>query len=443
MYSTTHCVFLGSVPLETLPKKRSGERPNYKKIMKTLLINIKELLQVRDANVKKVSGSEMKLLPSIKNAYLLIENELITDFGTMDQCPNNTVDLVIDVSGKMVLPSWCDSHTHLVYAGNREQEFVNRINGMSYEDIANNGGGILNSAKKLNETTENELFEQSKVRLEEVIKMGTGAIEIKSGYGLTVDGELKMLRVIKRLAAEYAIKIKATFLGAHAFPDEYKDNRDGYVELICNEMIPIIAEQKLADFIDVFCENGYYSAQQADKILKTGIKYGLIPKMHVNQFTSCDGIAVGVNNNALTLDHLEILTDDDLELLKKSITMPVALPSCSFFLGIPFTPARKIIDTNLALAIASDYNPGSSPSGNMNFVVAAACIKMKMTPEEAINAATINGAFAMGIQDTHGSITGGKVANLIVTKNIQSIYEIPYSFGNILIDSVILNGILQ
>ena len=411
--------------------------------MKTLLINIKELLQIREKSIDKVAGAAMSEVPSIKNAYLLLENELIADFGTMNHCPNSAVDLVIDVTGKMVLPSWCDSHTHLVYAGNREQEFVDRINGLTYEEIANKGGGILNSAKKLNETTENELFEQSKVRLEEVIKMGTGAIEIKSGYGLTVDGELKMLRVIKRLAAEYAIKIKATFLGAHAFPDEYKDNRDGYVALICNEMIPIIAEQKLADFIDVFCENGYYSAQQADKILKTGIKYGLIPKMHVNQFTSCDGIAVGVNNNALTLDHLEILTDNDLELLKKSISMPVALPSCSFFLSIPFTPARKIINANLALAIASDYNPGSSPSGNMNFVVATACIKMKMTPEEAINAATINGAFAMGIQDTHGSITVGKVANLIITKNIQSIYEIPYSFGNVLIDSVILNGTMQ
>jgi imidazolonepropionase len=409
--------------------------------MKTLFINIKELLQVRDANVKKVSGSEMKLLPSIKNAYLLIEDELIADFGTMGQCPNSTVDLVIDVLGKMVLPSWCDSHTHLVYAGNREQEFVNRINGMSYEDIAKNGGGILNSAKKLNETTEDELFKQSKVRLEEVIKMGTGAIEIKSGYGLTVDGELKMLRVIKRLATEYAITIKATFLGAHAFPDQYKDNRDGYVALICNEMIPIIADQKLANFIDVFCENGYFSVAQTDTILKAGIKHGLVPKIHVNQFNAIGGVAIGAKNNALTVDHLEVLTDADLEVLKNYETMAVALPGCSFFLGIDYTPARKLIDSGLGIALASDFNPGSAPSGNMNFVVDAACIKMKMTPEEAINAATINGAYAMNCSNTHGSITIGKMANLIVTKPLNSYYELPYYFGNQLIDSVFLKGI--
>lgn len=408
--------------------------------MKTLLVNIKELLQIRDLDVKKVSGLEMKVLPSIKNAYLLIENELIADFGLMENCPNEMVDLVIDASGKTVLPSWCDSHTHLVYAGNREQEFVNRIHGMRYEEIANNGGGILNSAKKLNNTSENELFSQSKKRLEDLIKMGTGAVEIKSGYGLTLDGELKMLRVIKKLAATYSIKIKATFLGAHAFPSKYKDNQEGYVDLICNEMIPKIADEKLADFIDVFCEKGYFTPEQTDKILKVGLYYGLTPKIHVNQFNSVGGIAIGTQNNALTVDHLEVLTEEDLEILKKSETMAVALPGCSFFLSIPYTPARKIIDSGLALAVATDFNPGSSPSGNMNFVVAAACIKMKMTPEEAINAATINGAFAMGIHETHGSITVGKTANLIVTKPLNSFYEIPYYYGNQLIETIILKG---
>ncbi len=410
--------------------------------MKTLLINIKELLQIRSLAVKKVVGLDMKVLPSLKNAYVLLEDELILDFGLMENCPNKGVDLVIDAAGKMVLPSWCDSHTHLVYAGNREQEFVDRINGMSYEEIANNGGGILNSARKLNKISENELFEQSKMRLEEVIKMGTGAIEIKSGYGLTISGELKMLRVIRQLSIAYCIKIKATFLGAHAFPAEFKDNHEGYVNLICTEMIPKIAEQKLADFIDVFCEEGYFNVAQTNKILKAGIQHGLVPKIHVNQFNAIGGIAVAAKNNALTVDHLEVLTRNDLAVLKNCDTMAVALPSCSFFLGIDYTPARTIIDAGLGLALASDFNPGSSPSGNMNFVVATACIKMKMTPEEAINAATINGAYAMNISETHGSITIGKVANLIITKPLNSYYEIPYYFGNQLIDSVILKGIV-
>ena len=408
--------------------------------MKTLLVNIKELLQIRDASEKKVSGAAMADLPYLKNAYLLIENELIADFGLMENCPNGAVDLVIDATGKIVLPSWCDSHTHLVYAGSRADEFVNRIKGMSYEDIANAGGGILNSAVKLNQISENELFEQSKKRLEELIKMGTGAVEIKSGYGLTVEGELKMLRVIRKLSQCYDVKIKATFLGAHAFPSEYKDNHDGYVDLICNEMIPKIAAEKLADFIDVFCEKGYFSVEQTDRILKAGRAHGLIAKIHVNQFNSIGGVEIGINNNALTVDHLEILTNEDLEQLKKSATMPVALPGCSFFLSIPFTPARKIIDAGLALAIASDFNPGSTPSGNMNLMVSMACIKLHMTPEEAINAATINGAYAMNISDTHGTISIGKVANLVVTKPLNSFYEIPYYYGNQLIDSIFLNG---
>lgn len=408
--------------------------------MKILLINIKELLQVRDNSVKKVVGPLMKILPTIKNAFLLIENELIADFGLMENCPDVAADLIIDVTGKMVLPSWCDSHTHLVYAGNREHEFVNRINGMTYEQIADNGGGILNSATKLNETSENELFEQSKTRLEAVIKMGTGAIEIKSGYGLTLEGELKMLRVIKRLAAEYSIVIKATFLGAHAFPDKYKSNHDDYVDLICNEMIPKIASEKLADFIDVFCEKGYFTVNQTDKILKTGIQYGLVPKIHVNQFNAIGGIEIAAKNNALTVDHLEVLTENDLNILKNCNTMAVALPGCSFFLSIPYTPARTIIDANLGLALATDFNPGSAPSGNMNFVVAAACIKMNMTPEEALNAATINGAYAMALSDTVGSITVGKIANLFITKPLNSFYEIPYNFGNNFIETIILRG---
>jgi imidazolonepropionase len=408
--------------------------------MKTLFINIKELLQIRDPEIRKVSGAEMATLPSIKNAFLIIENELIADFGSMNDCPNSDFEHVIDVEGKIILPAWCDSHTHIVYAGNREGEFVDRINGKSYEEIANNGGGILNSAKKLQETTEDELYNQSKIRLEEVMLLGTGAVEIKSGYGLTVEAELKILQVIKRLSDDYPIKIKATFLGAHAFPLEYKDNHFGYIDLIINEMIPKIATENLAEYIDVFCETGYFSVEETDKILKAGIQFGLIPKIHVNQFNAIGGVEIGVKNKALTVDHLEVITENDIEFLKNSDTMPVALPSCSYFLSIPYTPARQMITAGLPLALATDFNPGSTPSGNMNFVVATACIKMKMTPEEAINAATINGAYAMGIEKTHGSLTIGKVANLIITKPLNSYYQLPYSFGSNLIESVIING---
>lgn len=408
--------------------------------MKTIIINIKELIQIREALITKVSGSEMAILPSLKNAFLVFENDLITDFGLMENFPKNKFDKIIDAKGKVVLPAWCDSHTHIVYAGNREQEFVDRINGMTYEEIANRGGGILNSAKKLNETSEEEIYNQSKKRLEEVMHLGTGAIEIKSGYGLTVESELKMLRVIKKLSQNYKIKIKATFLGAHTFPLDFKDNHQGYIDVIINEMLPKIAAENLADYIDVFCETGYFSVNEMEELLKAGKKYGLIPKVHVNQFNSIEGIKTAVENNALTVDHLEILSDDDLEILKNSQTMPVALPSCSYFLGIPYTPARKIIDAGLPLALATDFNPGSTPSGNMNFVVATACIKMKMTPEEAINAATINGAYAMGIEKEYGSITLGKKANLIISKEVNSFYELPYAFGSNLIDSVIING---
>lgn len=408
--------------------------------MQTLIINIKELIQIREKDIQKVSGKEMAELPLLKNAFLLIENDIIADFGLMDDCPALPDANIIDASGKVVLPTWCDSHTHLVYAGNRVQEFVDRINGLSYEEIANRGGGILNSAQKLNETGEEEIYEQSGLRLEEVMKLGTGAIEIKSGYGLTVEGEIKMLRVIKRLAQNYPIKIKATFLGAHAFPKEYKENHSGYIDLIINEMLPKIAQEKLADYIDAFLETGYFSVEETERIMEAGKKYGLRSKIHVNQFTAINGIAACVKHNALSVDHLEIVTDDDIEVLKQAETMPVALPSCSYFISIPYTPARKMIEAGLPIALATDYNPGTTPSGNMNFVVATACIKMKMTPEEAINAATINGAYAMGISATHGSITKGKKANIIITKPIHSFYQLPYEFGSNLIEKVIIAG---
>ena len=408
--------------------------------MKTLIINIQELLQIRDSSIIKVSGAEMAQLPSIKNAYLIIENDLINDFGEMNDCPEGNYEKVIDAVGKVILPTWCDSHTHLVYAGNREQEFVDRINGMTYEEIANRGGGILNSAKKLQETSEEELYNQSKVRLEEVMRLGTGAIEIKSGYGLTVDAELKILRVIKKLAKNYSIQIKATFLGAHAFPLEYKENHTGYIDLIINEMLPKIVQENLAEFIDVFCETGYFSVEETDRIILAGKQFGLKSKIHVNQFNAIGGVQVAVKNNALSVDHLEIITNEDIETLKLSETIPVALPSCSYFLSIPYTPVREMMTAGLPIALATDFNPGSTPSGNMNFVVATACIKMKMTPEEAINAATLNGAYAMGISQTHGSITVGKKANLIITKPISSYYQLPYAFGSNLIESVMING---
>jgi len=408
--------------------------------MALLITNIKELLQVRDTPTDKLSGSEMATLPTLNNAWLLMQNDTITGYGTMETCPADFSGEIIDATGKTVLPTWCDSHTHLVYAGNREQEFVDRINGLSYKEIANRGGGILNSAKRLNETHEDELYEQSRKRLEEVMQLGTGAIEIKSGYGLTVEGELKMLRVIKRLRENYPVAIKATFLGAHAFPTEYKENHTAYIDLIINEMLPAIASEGLADYIDAFCETGYFSVAETERIMEAGKQYGLEAKIHVNQFTAIDGIAACVKHNALSVDHLEIVTDDDIEALKESRTMPVALPTCSFFISIPYTPARQLLNAGLPLALATDYNPGTTPSGNMNLVVATACIKMKMTPEEAINAATINGAYAMGLSQTHGSITKGKAASVIITKPLNSYYELPYAFGSNLIDTVILNG---
>ncbi len=408
--------------------------------MKKLLVNIKQLIQVRENAPLKVSGKEMANLPVIENAWLYIEHDKIVDFGTMDQPHNYDSFKTFDCSGKIVLPAWCDSHSHIVYAGNREQEFIDRINGLTYEEIANRGGGILNSAKKLQETSEKSLYIQSEQRLKEVMRLGTGALEIKSGYGLTVEAELKMLRVAKKLAENYPITIKTTFLGAHAIPTEFKGNKSGYLDLICNKMLPKIAKEKLANFIDIFCEEGYFSVEDTDRILTAGKKYKLRPKIHVNQFNAIGGVAMGVKHNALSIDHLEVLTDADIEAIKGSETMPVALPSCSYFLSIPYTPGRKIIEAGLPLALATDYNPGSTPSGNMNFVVSTACIKMKLTPAEAINAATINGAYAMGLSKTHGSITKGKKANVIITKKIPSYGYLPYAFGSNLIDTVFING---
>ena len=408
--------------------------------MKILIQNIQQLLQIREPSVSWIAGKDMKNLPSIENAWLLIEDDLISDFGAMDTFPNVDVDEFIDATGKIVLPTWCDSHTHLVYAGNREQEFVNRINGMSYHEIAENGGGILNSAKKLQDTSEEDLYNQSVDRLKEVMQMGTGAIEIKSGYGLTPEAEMKMLRVAKKLGEDFPITVRTTFLGAHAVPSEYKENKSGYIDLIVNEMLPKIASEKLASYVDVFCEEGYFSVADTERILSEAKKYNLIPKIHVNQFTILGGIALGVKYDALSVDHLEVLDQDDINALQGSKTMPVALPSCSYFLSIPYTPGRDLIDAGLPLALATDYNPGSTPSGNMNFVVATACIKMKLTPEEAINAATLNGAYAMGLEKTHGSITRGKKANVMITKEIPSYGYLPYAFGSNLIDSVIING---
>jgi len=406
-----------------------------------LLINIKNLLQVRDLETSYVSGKEMSVIPSIKSAYLLIDNGIIKDFGEMKNSPKNLENFnIVDCKGKMVLPSWCDSHTHIVYAGNRSNEFIDRIKGLSYNEIANNGGGILNSVDILRNTNKEDLLKQSSNRIKDVINQGTGAIEIKSGYGLNMQSEKKMLQVISKIKKQNDIIVKSTFLGAHAFPREFTNNKKGYIDLIVNRMMPEYYEARLLDYVDIFCEKGYFNIEQSESILSRAKELGIKSKIHVNQFNSFGGIKLALKYNALSVDHLEVLTDQDLIDLKGGSTIPVALPTCSYFLGINYTPARKIIDNGLPLAIASDYNPGSSPSGNMNFVVSTACIKMKLTAEEAINAATINGAYAMGISDKVGSITKGKIANLIVTENISSINEIPYSFGSKKISKVILAG---
>jgi imidazolonepropionase len=409
--------------------------------MTTLIINIKQLFGVRQEN-KLLRGKELAELPTIENVYLIIEDGLIAEYGRMEEIENrkSKIKNSIDASGQFILPAWCDSHTHLVFAASREEEFVDKIKGMSYAEIAAKGGGILNSAKKLNETSEVELFNLSWKRLEEISRLGTAAVEIKSGYGLTVEGELKILRVIKRLKEKSNLLIKSTFLGAHTYPLEYKENHQGYIDLIINEMLPVIAREKLAAYIDVFCEKGFFSPEETETICRAGMSYGLKPKIHANQLNASGGVEVGIKLNAVSVDHLETMNEKTIELLATSKTIGTLLPTAAFFLGMPFQPARKLIDAGCAIAIASDFNPGSSPSGNMNLVVAMSCIGMKMLPEEAINAATLNGAYAMELEKQAGSISTGKKANLIFTKPIPSLAYLPYSFGTNLIDKVMING---
>ncbi len=410
--------------------------------LKLLLQNIKQLVQIREESCLFVAGEHMKTLPVLENAFLVSENGIITNYGDTKDAPDASLfDKVIDCSGKLVLPSWCDSHTHLVFAGSRENEFRDRIEGYSYQEIAKRGGGILNSVKKLRNTSEEQLYKEAANRLEDLILKGTGAIEIKSGYGLETEAELKMLRVIKILKQNYPVPIKATFLGAHAVPEEFKGQKHEYLTVIIKEMLPKVDEQQLADFIDIFCEKGYFSVKNVLKLLDAAAAYNLQGKIHVNQFSILGGVKAACHLNAKSVDHLEQLNREDLYALKNSNTMPVALPGCSFFLSIPYTPARIMIDEGLPLAIASDYNPGSAPSGNMNFIVSLACIKLQMTPEEAINAATLNGAYAMSLEKSCGSITKGKFANLIITKKMDHYNFIPYSFGNNCIEQVILKGV--
>lgn len=411
-----------------------------------LLKNIKSLVQVREAEVLKVCGADMKSLPCIENAWLAIDNGIIADFGGMEDFPGieDWKGLeIIDCEGKLVLPCYADSHTHIVYAGNREGEFVDRINGLSYEEIFERGGGILNSSKRLNDATEDELFDQAMIRLKEVISQGTGSIEIKSGYGLSTDSELKMLRVIKRIKDLNLIPVKSTFLGAHALPLDFKTNKAGYIDLIINDMLPKIASENLADYIDVFCEQNYFTPKETTQILEAGKKHGLIPKVHAEQLSHSGGIQTGVKCGAISVDHLEYCNDEDIEALKNSDTMPTVLPGAAFFLSLPLPPARKMIDAGLPIAFASDFNPGSSPSGNMNLMMSLGCVQYKLTPEEVINACTLNSAYAMNLSHEVGSITLGKKANFFITKPISSYAFIPYSFGSNLIESVYLNGVKQ
>lgn len=412
-------------------------------MQKLLIKNIQSLVQVRENAPETVAGHAMNELPCVNNAWLAAEDGIIVDFGSMENWSgiSDWTNLeVIDANEGTVLPTWCDSHTHLVYAGSREEEFADRIRGLSYEEIALKGGGILNSAKKLRATSENELFESALARLDEVISLGTGAIEIKSGYGLDMESELKMLRVIRRLKERGPIEVKATFLGAHAVPDEFKNDKNGYVDFLIGKLMPEIEKEKLADYCDVFCERNYFTEDDSIKILEAAKKHGMIPKVHANQLSNSGGVQAGVKTGAISVDHLEYIGDEEISLLKNSKTMPTLLPGAQFFLGLPAPPARKMIDEGLPIAVASDYNPGSCPSGNMNQMISLLCINYKMTPEEAINAATINSAYAIGLSKTHGSISIGKKANLIITKPISSIALLPYSFGSNMIENVIING---
>lgn len=411
--------------------------------MSTILIkNIAQLVQVASTDQAPdlpLRGDQLSHLPTLANAWLLIRGERIEDFGQMDQCPERA-DQIIDATGKMVFPSWCDSHSHLVFAASREQEFVYRIQGLSYAEIAAKGGGILNSAKRLRETPEPQLFEQAWERLQKVKSYGTGALEIKSGYGLSYDSELKMLRVIQKLKQASDLAIKATFLGAHALPLAYKTDRKAYLDLVLNKMLPQIADEGLADYIDVFCEKGFYSVEEAEQIMEAGQRYGLQAKIHTNQFNCMGGIEAAVKHKALSVDHLEVVNEAEMACLSGTNTIATLLPSAPFFLNDHYPPARKLIDAGVAVAIASDYNPGTTPSGRMSFVVSLACIKMKMLPEEAINAATINGAYAMDLSADYGSIAKGKIANLFMTKQIPSLAYLPYAFGDDLVEKVLLKG---
>lgn len=409
--------------------------------MSFLITNIKQLIGVR-TDYKLLRGEELAELPLIDNAYLVLDGERIADFGRMEDLKDDPeyYNDTYDAAGGSILPTWCDSHTHLVFAASRENEFVDKLKGASYAEIAAKGGGILNSAAKLNGTSEDELFELASERLKNLMRLGTGAIEIKSGYGLTLEGELKMLRVIKRLKEKSPIPIKSTFLGAHAFPQEFKDNKQAYVNLVINEMLPAIANEELADFIDVFCEEGFFTPEQTETICNAGKNFGLKPKIHANQLNVSGGVQAGINVNAVSVDHLESMDDDAINALSQSSTIGTLLPTAAFYLRIPYQEARKMIDAGCAIALASDFNPGSSPSGNMNFVVALSCIQLKMLPEEAINAATINGAYAMELENEVGSITIGKKANFILTKPISSIAYLPYAFGDNHIHKVMLAG---
>lgn len=409
--------------------------------MAILIKNIKSLINIDYEPRKWAAGKDMQKLKTLENAYLITEEEKILDFGEMKNLDQNKFDgEIIDATGKMVFPSFCDSHTHLVYAGSREIEYGDKIRGLSYEEIAKRGGGILNSAKLLHNTSEDSLYEQALKRINEIIEFGTGAVEIKSGYGLTVEDEIKMLRVIKRLKETTPITIKSTFLGAHAVPAEYKEKQDEYVDMVINEMIPMVAAEDLADYIDVFCDKGFFTVEQTDRILMAGMKYGLRPKIHANELDYSGGIQVGVKYNALSVDHLEFTGDDEIKSLLDSDTMPTLLPGAAFFLGMVDPPVRKMIEAGLPIALASDYNPGSSPSGNMKFIMSLGTIKLRMLPEEVINAATLNGAYAMGLEEELGSIAKGKRANLYITKEISTYEFMPYAYTSNLIDQLILNG---
>lgn len=407
-----------------------------------LITNIGSLVGLHQTATVVLRGQQMQELPVLGNAWLLCEDGKIADFGKMDQLPEQLPNSLLtqDARGGFVFPSWCDSHTHIVFAAAREEEFVMKIQGRSYEDIAAAGGGILNSARKLQQASENELYDSAAQRLTDMIRQGTGAVEIKSGYGLSTASELKMLKVIRRLKNTFQIPVKASFLAAHAYPTEYKDNHEGYLKLIIDEMLPEIAGEGLADYIDVFCEQGFFSVDDTDRLLQAGARYGLKPKIHANQLSVSGGAQIGVKHHALSVDHLEVTDEAVIESLKKSNTIATLLPSCSFYLNIPFANARGLMNANIPVALASDYNPGSTPSGNMNLVLSLACIKLRMRPEEAINAATLNGAAAMELVGELGSIARGKKANLCITRPMSSLAFLPYSFGQSQIEAIILNG---